>query len=448
MNSNSLMIKNARILPKVGAPIIHDGVVWIQDGIVQYVGKADCMPVIPKGIRTLDARSGLVMPGFINAHMHFYSAFALGLAPKGDAPSGFMDMLEQLWWPLDSVVTREDLYYGTIVTALKCIRAGTTCVFDHHESQVYQSGVMDVLTDAVRVSGLRASLCLGVSDRDGKAKEGIRETARFFYVCKERPDPEERIVPMAGLHALFTVENETLDSIAGLARQYGVGLHLHTAEAADDQIRTMQQHGMSVLHRLFQHEALTKKTLCIHGVHLSRSEMELISRADAVVVHNPQSNMNNAVGVARIPEMLKAGIHVGLGTDSMTMNMLEEVRVARLLQALVAGVPGFMPEAASLLFVHNPKIARRIFGRPLGELKQGGYGDLIILDYNPATPMTKDNVAGHLFYGRPETRIHTTVIHGRVLMKDGEIQHIDEKAMISRAQELSKACWKRFHAKK
>jgi putative selenium metabolism protein SsnA len=442
------MIKNAWVLPRVGGPLIHDGVVWIQDGIVQYAGKSDCMPAIPGGIRTLDARSGLVMPGFINAHTHFYSAFALGLMPKGDAPSGFMDMLEKLWWPLDSVLTEEDLYYGTVVTALKCIRAGTTSVFDHHESQGFQHGVMDVLAGAVRDSGLRASLCLGVSDRYGKGKEGVRETARFLQACKTNPDPDGLVVPMAGLHALFTVEDETLDAIVSLCRQYRAGLHVHTAEAAEDQVRTMQQHGLSVIHRLFRHEGLTKKTLCVHGVHLSRSEMELIARAGASVIHNPQSNMNNAVGVARVPDMLKAKIRVGLGTDGMTMNMLEEVRAARLLQSLATGTPGFLPEAASLLLSNNPKIARSIFGRPVGELKKGGYGDLIVLDYNPATALTKDNAMGHLFYGLPETRIHTTVIHGRILMKDGEIQHVDEKAMISRAQELSKACWKRFHAKK
>jgi cytosine/adenosine deaminase-related metal-dependent hydrolase len=180
-------------------------------------------------------------------------------------------------------------------------------------------------------------------------------------------------------------------------------------------------------------------------VHVSGAEIRRLAAAGAMVVHNPQSNMHNAVGVAPVPELLRAGVTVGLGTDGMTANMRDEVRVTALLHPHhLKDSTAFFAEACDLLLQNNARIASRLFGRPVGALEKGALGDVVILDYDPPTPLTGRTFAGHFLFGICSARVTTTIVGGNILMRDGELCGIDAERIAALARRQAQSFWRRF----
>ncbi len=426
--------------------VIHDGAVWIRGEVIEGIGKTAALRKKAAGAVFIDAKGKVVMPGMINTHMHLYSTFARGLSPKQPPPADFVQILERLWWPLDRALKREDIYYSALIPLIECIRSGTTTIIDHHESQGYQRGCMDPLEDALRETGVRGCLCLGLSDRYGKGGEGIEENIRFItHVQKKQKNGDGLVSAMFGLHALFTVEEATLTESVAAANDLGVGIHVHVAEDAADQAVNEKKHGQRVVRRLNSAGALGPQSLAVHCVHVDSAEMDILRNTRTPAVHNPQSNMNNAVGVAPVIEMLKKGILVGLGTDGMTANMRDEVRVANILHKLAARDPRvFFVESCALLLQNNAAIASRHFGRPLGSLTKGAYADMIILDYDPPTPLNEGTFLGHFLFGLCGARVDTTIVNGKVLMRGGELLGLDEEKICARSRALARAFWRRF----
>ena len=174
--------------------------------------------------------------------------------------------------------------------------------------------------------------------------------------------------------------------------------------------------------------------------------MELLAETGTAVVHNPQSNMNNAVGVADVLGMLRKGVLVGLGTDAMTVNMLEEVRAALWVRHLAERNPsvGFV-ETLSTLLVNNARIANRHFPVRLGELREGCAADLVLIDYEPPTPLDEGTFLGHLAFGLSQAVVDTTVVGGDVLMAGKRLElDLDEAEIAAKARERAKALWERF----
>jgi len=382
----------------------------------------------------------------INAHMHLYSTFARGLSPKQPPPANFVQILERLWWPLDKALNQEDIFYSALIPLIECIRSGTTTIIDHHESQGYQKGCLDPIEDALRKTGVRGCLCLGVSDRYGRGEEGIEENIRFIKkIQKKRVSGDDLVSAMFGLHALFTVEEASLAESVAAARSLGVGIHVHVAEDAADQAVNEKKYRQRVVRRLNRAGGLGPKSLAVHCVHVNPAEMDILRNTQTPVVHNPQSNMNNAVGVAPVMRMLAKGVLVGLGTDGMTANMRDEVRTANILHKLAARDPRvFFAESCALLLRNNAAIASRHFAKPVGALAKGAYADLIILDYNPPTPLNEGTFLGHFLFGLCGARVDTTIVNGKVLMRGGELLTVDEEKICAKSRALAQAFWRRF----
>jgi cytosine/adenosine deaminase-related metal-dependent hydrolase len=181
-------------------------------------------------------------------------------------------------------------------------------------------------------------------------------------------------------------------------------------------------------------------------VHVNDREIELLRETDTAVAHNPQSNLNNAVGIADIVRMNNAGVLVGLGTDAMTVNMLEELRVALWAQHLRQDNPScaFM-EAVSALLFNNAKIANRYWEPRVGVLKEGYAADIILMDYYPPTPFDAGTFLGHLVFGLSQSFVDTTVAGGKVLMEGKRLKiDLDEEEVAAKASRLAKKLWERF----
>jgi cytosine/adenosine deaminase-related metal-dependent hydrolase len=233
----------------------------------------------------------------------------------------------------------------------------------------------------------------------------------------------------------------------GIARDAGVGCHVHVAEDLADREDALQKYGMPTVHRLDKLGASGPKSLFIHCVHIDESEMDLIAATNTAVVHNPESNMNNAVGVTPLFDLLQRNILVGLGTDGMSSDMLSQMRSAYLLHRLANRDPrvAFL-EAPKLLLENNRAIAERQFRLRLGEIAEGLPADLAILDYQPPTMLSEANFLGHLIFGLVDAVVDTTVCKGRILMQGKRILAMDEERLAARSRELAPQMWERLAA--
>ena len=441
-------------LVTMGSPneIIPDGAVYIQgDRIAELGPRRELEARYPQAER-LDAGGRLVMPGLICAHTHFYGAFARGMSVPGEPAANFPEILEKLWWRLDKTLRPEDVQASAQVCLIDAIRHGTTTLIDHHASQAHIDGSLDEITTAVDEAGVRACLCYEVTDRDGEgaARAGIRENARFIRLAQARQrEGDERIAGTFGLHASLTLSDETLESCVDLGRQLGTGFHLHVAEDKADVQDSLRKSGLRVVERLQKAGVLGPGTLAVHCVHVDRLEIGLLHESGTMVAHNARSNMNNAVGTADLPWMLKVGMPVGLGNDGFSNNMFTEMATAYLSHKQAKGDPRTLPadQVLQMVWDHNARIAGSYFptlGDKLGQLAKGAPADMILLEYDPPTPLTAGNLPWHMIFGIDGTAVDTTIVAGRVLMHHRKLLTLDETAIMARARELAGKLWKRI----
>jgi putative selenium metabolism protein SsnA len=421
--------------------VTWNGSVVTEGETIAAVGDASEMKRRFPDAEAVDCAGKIVLPGFICTHHHFYSTMARGMAIPGEPASNFVEILERLWWKVDRALDEEDITLSAQIPLIECIRNGTTTVIDHHASPGMRDGSLDLIENAVRQAGIRASLCYEVSDRNVMGG-GVEENERFI---KKIGRGDGQIAAMMGLHASFTLSDETLEKCVGIATDAGVGCHIHVAEDLADREDSLQKYGMPTVHRLDKIGASGPKSLFIHCVHIDDSEMDLIAATDTIVVHNPESNMNNAVGVTRLFDLLKRNILVGLGSDGMSSDMLSQMRCAYLLHRLANSDPrvAFL-EAPRLLLQNNADICERQFGIRLGEIAEGRPADLAIMDYQPPTVLSEGNFLGHLIFGLVDATVDTTVCRGRILMQGKRILSMDEERIAARSREIAPEMWQRL----
>ena len=397
----------------------------------------------------LDAHGQYVMPGNICAHTHFYGAFARGLAIPGSAPKDFPEILEKLWWPLDKSLDMGDVRASAEVMLVDAIKHGTTTLIDHHASPNALDGSLDEIANAVDQTGLRAVWCYEVTDRDGenKAEAGIRENLRYQERLESGSFPDDRLAATFGLHASLTLSEKTLESCRA-AVPAGEGFHIHVAEHEADEYDSLAKSGMRVVDRLAKHEILGEKSIVAHVVHIDIGEAELLANTGTWVTHQPRSNMNNAVGVAPIEGLLRSGINVGIGTDGFSHTMWEEWKTAYLLHKVWHRDPRRFSglDAVKLGVYNNAALANKFFpGAPLGKISPGSFADLIFVDYHPHTPLTEANLPWQIIFGFNESMVTTTIVAGKVLMKDRKLLTIDEEEVTSNARRRAPEVWARYN---
>lgn len=428
-----------------GVKLLKEHAVYIEANKIKEVGPFSALKKEYGKDDFIDAKGMFIMPGNICTHTHFYGAFARGMALKGEAPKNFVEILQKLWWKLDLALTNEDSYYSALVCLLEAIKSGTTTVIDHHASPNSISGSLDYIAKAVKETGISASLCYEVTDRNGEKGtiEGIKENVRFAKLCKE--NKHKNISAMMGLHASLTLSDATLDLCANEMKNLGLGSHIHVAEDKADVEDSKRRCGKRVVTRLLKHGILNEKSIAAHCVHVSDEEIELLKEHRVSVVHNPESNMNNAVGVAPVSKMLSKGVMLGLGTDGMTLDMFKEMRCAYLLHKLYENDPRALsaPDLLRVAYVNNRKIAERITGRKTGLITNGAEADIILVNYKPYTPINESNFPWHFVFGIDGSMVDTTISNGKVLMQNREIKVLDEDSIVKKAIELSESAWTR-----
>lgn len=437
------IIGNGRLITRNSAcPWYDDGAVAFEDGLIKKVGTTAQLKEEFADAEFIDAKGGVIMPGLINTHNHIYSAFARGLSINGYNPKGFLDILDGMWWTLDRHLMLDHTRHSAIATYVDCIKNGVTTIFDHHASYGEIKDSLFAIGEEAKNYGIRSCLCYEVSDRDGKEKcmEGILENEAFIKYAQK--DDSDMIAGMFGLHAQFTLSDETLYQ-CNAHRPEGAGYHVHVAEGIEDLHDCLGKYGKRIVNRLFDMDMLGPQTLTAHCIYVNPHEMELLKATDTMVVHNPESNMGNACGCPPTMEIFRKGILTGLGTDGYTNDMFESMKVANVLHKHNSCNPNeAWAEVPAMLFENNAKIANRYFKTPLGVLKEGAAADIIVVDYDPLTPMGPSNCNGHILFGMTGRSVKTTVANGRVLMKDRELIGLDEAKIMADCRANAADLWK------
>jgi putative selenium metabolism protein SsnA len=418
------------IVTSLDPPRLEDGDLWIEGTRLAEPGH---------GLR-LDCAGVLVAPGNVCAHTHLYSALARGMPYALEPPASFLQILQRVWWRLDRALDEESVRASALAGGLEALLAGTTTLVDHHASPNAIDGSLDVIAEALGSLGVRSVLCYETSDRDGdeRARAGLEENRRFLErIRRERPPLARGLV---GAHASFTLSDETLAACAGAAREFRTGLHVHAAEDAVDERDAEARAGVRVAGRLFDAGALDESTLLAHGVHLDDDEIELVRSAGASLAHNARSNMNNAIGRARVGEL---GPRVALGTDGIGADMFEESRTAYF--RLREDEPGAGADWPLARLAEGARLAGRVFGEPLlGTLAPGAPADLVVLDYVPPAPLRESSLAGHWVFGLSSRWVRDVMVAGEWVVRDRRLATADQERLAAEACAAADRLWHRL----
>ena len=443
-----MLITNGRVLTFGDNPqLIENGAVHIEADTIVAVGDSQTLENQHPEVERLDANGMLVMPGMICAHTHFYGAMSRGMYIPGPPMADFPEILDRLWWPLDRSLDSEGVRYSALGPLIDAIRYGTTTLNDHHASNRFIDGSLDVIAEAVDESGLRACLCYEVTDRDGPevTDAGIRENVRFIE--KTRAEQNPRLAATFGMHAALTISDETFDRCVDEVDRIGhQGFHIHAAEGTADREYSLATYGLRTIDRLAERGILGPKTIVGHAIDIDTWEMDLLRETETWISHQPRSNMNNAVGVVDVPTLLRGGMKLVLGNDGFQNDMFEEMRVAYLFHKVVRNDPRILPADQLLSFAtaNNAALAQQFFLRPLGRLEAGAFADVILVDYDPPTPLSIDNFPWHIIFGFDGRKVDTTIASGKVLMRGREILNLDVERITARSREVAQATWERF----
>ena len=426
--------------------ILPDGAVYSQEDEIVAVGESSELLSRYPNAERWDARGKLLMPGMICAHTHFYGAFARGMYIPGEPAKDFPEILQKLWWPLDRSLNLDGVQSSAEVCLVDAIRNGTTTLIDHHASQNAIDGSLDAIAAAVDASGLRTALCYEVTDRDGPAaaQAGIRENVRFANRLARGSSDSARIAATFGLHASMTLSDETLEACRGESNRF----HIHVAEHPADSWDSLSRSGARTVERLHSFGVTGPETIFAHCIHIDAWEIALLRETRTFVSHQPRSNMNNAVGAASVPAMLRGGMPVCLGNDGFSNDMFAEMKVTDQLHKVTSGDPRTLgADKVVQMAVHNNRaLASAFFEKPVGILAPGAFADIVLLDYFPPTPLHRDNLPWHILFGIGGGHVHSTICHGRVLMRDRSLLTLDEEEITARSREHAQETWKRFES--
>ena len=450
-----MIIHNARVLTfDSGNHVLDSGAVEIRrDGTIGWVRDAD--EVTPASLRgsfhagveeVVDAQGKLLMPALINCHTHLYSTLARGISLGGRLPKTFFEILKKLWWRLDCALNEDDIYYSALVGLIDSAKCGVGMLVDHHSSPNACVGSLDRVEQAFREVGLRGALCYETSDRNGRARalEGLRENARFIERVRSRP-ADDLIAASFGLHASFTLSDRTLRRAVEANESLRAGFHVHVAEDRCDLEDARRRYRKSPVKRFLDLGILDERSLAAHCIHVNATDISALAGHLVNVVHNPQSNCNNAVGVARLLKMVERGVLVGLGSDGYSPRMWEEFKTAFHVQKLRAGDPRVAyAEAYAAALLNNRTIVKKVWKMDIGRIETGAKADLVLADYFPPTPLHRDNLFGHILFGISNAPIDSLLVNGRYVLHNKECVTVNEREVAEKASIRARALWERF----
>jgi putative selenium metabolism protein SsnA len=421
----SILLKNATYIDWETLEFSQKNILIQQnDNTIQFI---ENVKQIPKNHDTavLDCTGKLVTRSFAVAHHHAYSALSRGMGAPKKNPANFFEILQYVWWTLDKCLDLEMIESSALVTAIACAKAGSTFVIDHHASPFAVNGSLETISAAFNKVGVSHLLCYEISDRDGIkiSEEGLDETESYL----------KKHQGLVGLHASFTVGNDTLNKAVELMDRFNSGMHIHVAEDLYDQDFCLRKYGKRVVERLNESGVLkSSKTILGHCLHLEENEKDILRNSPSWVVQNTESNLNNNVGFFNGQHL---GSNIMLGTDGMHSDMLQSAKAAF-----------FSGQKYDNISYESAYRRLRNVHRYLSENNFTGDGDnnLVVLDYNTPTEINRDNFFGHFIFGINSNHVRDVISNGRLIVKNRQIQTVNEAEILKVSKECASRLWKKM----
>lgn len=436
-----LIIRNGWVITMDNVGTRHQNAdIGIKDGKIAAIETS----LEGQGGQEIDANGNVVLPGLVDAHMHMTLLRGVG----DDLP--LMRWLYEVMFPKDAEIHSDHIQAAAIMNQAELIRGGVTTFLDIFRFPAESAAVAEQ-------SGLRGVFCPQIIDEPAGAGETLESNLAFIESWHDRVP--ERLYTWFGPHAPYSNFPETYGKIAQYAEEYDIGFHTHVAETRDEVDQIKEKYGKSSVELLLDVGALNPRLSIAHGVHLSTSDINLLAQHGVGVAHNPSSNMKLASGVAPVPELLTAGVKVGLGTDSNLSNnnldMFEEMRLAAFLHKLTQNDPSVLPCEQVLNLATLGSAACLGMADMIGSLEIGKRADIIIMDMShphlsPLFPEPHTNVIEQLVYSASAADVNTTIVEGKILMQDRQLLTLDwvqaRAIVLEKAQDLiSRAdTWRRL----
>jgi 5-methylthioadenosine/S-adenosylhomocysteine deaminase len=424
-----LLLTNGIILSLApGSKPISEGALAVVDGRIVAVGAKSQVESSFEAARTIDARSGLIMPGLVNAHTHAAMSLFRGMADDLPLKTWHEDHI----FPAEKKWVNEDfVYWGTLLAIAEMIRSGTTTFADGYFFE-------EQAALAVRQSGMRAFLGQGILDFPApdspSPAETLKRIERFIQAYSGSPLIHPTLFP----HSVYTCSPDLLRRCRDIGDRYSVPLIIHLAETKSEVEEVLRKYGRSPVNQMESIGLLSPSLVACHCVWLTGPEMNLLAGRGVKVVHNPESNMKLASGVAPIPELLAREVTVGLGTDGCASNnnldIFQEMDSAAKLNKVCRLDPTTMP--SNLVLEMATLGGAKVLGleREIGSLEVGKRADIIILDLHRPHLQPIYNIVSHLVYSATGADVRDVIIDGKPVMQDRRLLTIDEERVLQKAQ--------------
>lgn len=422
----TILIRNGLFLTLQDAVPFIKGYMVIEGDRISYIGEQE--PGADQVYdEVIDGTNRLYMPGLVNTHGH--AAMSL-LRGYGD------DLALQVWlqekmWPNEAKFTGADVRAGTLLSIVEMLKGGTTCFVDMYDH-------MNEVALAVEQSGMRACLTRGVIGLCPPEVQQQKLAEATGFARDWHGKANGRITTMMSPHAPYTCPPDYIERIVQAAHDLNLPLHTHMSESRAEVAENEQQYGLRPVAHLEKLGLFSRPSLVAHAVHLTDEEIATLAKYDVRVSHNPGSNLKLASGIARVPELLKAGVLVSLGTDSSASNnnldMFEEMRLAALLHKGVTGDPTAVP-AKEAIRMGTLTGAKSIWLDDVGALQPGMKADFIALDIDQAHFLPRTDFTSHVIYSASAKDVTDVFVDGRCLVRKGQLLTLDEEKIKYEAQQ-------------
>lgn len=414
-----LLVRNIEYLTDHGG--VSQGDIAVDGATIAQIGAvgADWRPD-----QIIDGTGKLAIPGLINTHTH--AAMSLFRSYADDML--LMDWLKTRIWPAEAKLTADDVYWGSQLAIAEMIRSGTTTFADMYF-------FMPEVAKAVAETGMRAVLARGMAGVAPTARQALEESEALF--AEFHGSADGRITVMLGPHAPYTCPPEFLARVVALARKLGAEIHIHLAETAGEVAECQTAYGKSPIALMDEVGLLDCGVLAAHCVHVSPEDIRIMKNKQVRIAHNPGSNMKLASGIAPVPQMLEAGLTVGLGTDSAASNnnldMLEEIRLTALLHKMHSNDPLAIPAGTAVELATTGGAKAIGLGKITGKLAPGYKADIVLLDMSGLHWYPRHDRLSLLAYSAAGSDVHTVIVNGRIVLENKQLKTIDEERLIHEA---------------
>jgi len=429
MNKADILVHNGTILTMDSQNnIIYNGMVAISGSTISYIGKAKKEAI--KAKKDLDTQGGLILPGLINSHTHAAMSLFRGLAD--DLP--LMEWLHNYIFPVEGKMDADFVRVGTLLACAEMILSGTTTFCDMYLFE-------EEVARAAKETGIRSVVGEVIYDFPSPNYGTLEKGFIYTEALIERWEKDPLINIAVEPHSLFTCGEELLRKANDLALTKGVPLILHLAETKEEVNEIEKRFRKRPVQHLKDLGLLGSHLIVDHCVHINKSEIELLAENNVCIVHNPESNMKLASGVAPVPDMIAKGITVGLGTDGCASNnnldLFGEMDMAAKLHKVNNLDPTVM-NAQTLVQMATIEGAKVLgLEKITGSLEVGKRADLIVIDTNKPHLVPMYNPYSHLVYAASGHDVTHSIIDGNIVMEDRRLLTLDVEDIIERSKEKS-----------